>query len=38
MTDIFEVCERIMVLKRGQNVGDRYIAHTSEREVLELAA
>jgi simple sugar transport system ATP-binding protein len=36
MTDIFEVGDRIMVLKRGQNVGDRYIAHTTEREVLEL--
>jgi simple sugar transport system ATP-binding protein len=24
------------VLKRGQNVGDRYIAHTNEKEVLEL--
>ncbi|MBS7698824.1 ATP-binding cassette domain-containing protein [Chelatococcus sp. YT9] len=36
LTDIFEVGDRIMVLKRGENVGDRYIAHTSEREVLEL--
>src|SRR5689334_622423 len=36
MTDIFEVGDRIMVLKRGQNVGDRYIAHTNEKEVLEL--
>ena len=25
-----------MVLKRGRNVGDRYIAHTNEKEVLEL--
>ncbi|ALA18452.1 MULTISPECIES: ATP-binding cassette domain-containing protein [Chelatococcus] len=36
LTDIFEVGDRIMVLKRGENVGDRYIAHTSEKEVLEL--
>ncbi|GLS23328.1 sugar ABC transporter ATP-binding protein [Labrys miyagiensis] len=36
MTDIFEVGDRIMVLKRGQNVGDRYIRNTSEKEVLEL--
>lgn len=36
LTDIFEVGDRIMVLKRGENVGDRYIAHTTEREVLEL--
>jgi simple sugar transport system ATP-binding protein len=36
LTDIFEVGDRIMVLKRGENVGDRYIAHTSEREILEL--
>ncbi|MBB5751204.1 ATP-binding cassette domain-containing protein [Prosthecomicrobium pneumaticum] len=36
LTDIFEVGDRIMVLKRGQNVGDRYIAHTDEHEVLEL--
>ena len=25
-----------MVLKRGQNVGDRYIKHTTEQEVLGL--
>ena len=36
LTDIFEVGDRIMVLKRGDNVGDRYIAHTTEKEVLEL--
>jgi len=36
LTDIFEVGDRVMVLKRGENVGDRYIANTSEREVLEL--
>jgi simple sugar transport system ATP-binding protein len=36
MTDIFEVGDRVMVLKRGRNVGDRLIGETSEREVLEL--
>jgi len=36
LTDIFEVGDRVMVLKRGENVGDRYISHTSEKEVLEL--
>jgi simple sugar transport system ATP-binding protein len=36
LIDIFEVGDRIMVLKRGQNVGDRYIKHTTEQEVLEL--
>jgi simple sugar transport system ATP-binding protein len=36
LVDIFEVGDRIMVLKRGQNVGDRYIKHTSEQEILEL--
>jgi len=36
MNDIFEVGDRIMVLKRGRNVGERAIAQTTEREVLEL--
>jgi simple sugar transport system ATP-binding protein len=36
MTDIFEVGDRVMVLKRGRNVGDRAIAQTTEKEVLEL--
>ena len=36
MTDIFEVGDRVMVLKRGAMVGDRYMRHTTEREVLEL--
>ena len=36
MNDIFEVGDRVMVLKRGRNVGDRYIGHTNEKEVLEL--
>ena len=36
LNDIFAVGDRVMVLKRGENVGDRYIRHTSEHEVLEL--
>ena len=36
LQDIFAVGDRVMVLKRGQVVGDRYVSHTSEREVLEL--
>jgi simple sugar transport system ATP-binding protein len=36
LTDIFAVGDRVMVLKRGQYVGDRYIRYTTEREVLEL--
>jgi simple sugar transport system ATP-binding protein len=36
LIDIFEVGDRIMVLKRGQNVGDRYIKQTTEHEILEL--
>lgn len=36
LTDIFEVGDRVMVLKRGENVGDRYIKHTSEKDILEL--
>jgi simple sugar transport system ATP-binding protein len=36
LIDIFEVGDRVMVLKRGQNVGDRYIKQTTESEILEL--
>ncbi len=36
LVDIFAVGDRIMVLKRGQNVGDRLIADTTEHEILEL--
>jgi simple sugar transport system ATP-binding protein len=36
LIDIFEVGDRVMVLKRGENVGDRYIKSTSEEEVLQL--
>jgi simple sugar transport system ATP-binding protein len=36
LTDIFEVGDRIMVLKRGANVGERRMSETCEEEVLEL--
>jgi simple sugar transport system ATP-binding protein len=36
LIDIFEVGDRVMVLKRGENVGDRYVKSTSEQEILEL--
>jgi simple sugar transport system ATP-binding protein len=36
LTDIFKVGDRVMVLKRGQNVGERLIAATTEQEVLGL--
>ena len=36
LTDILEVGDRVMVLKRGQNVGDRFISKTTEHEILEL--
>jgi simple sugar transport system ATP-binding protein len=36
LNDIFEVGDRVMVLKRGEKVGERAIAQTSEKEVLEL--
>jgi simple sugar transport system ATP-binding protein len=36
LTDIFKVGNRVMVLKRGQNVGERMIAVSTEQEVLEL--
>src|ERR1700684_2969647 len=36
LTDIFEVGDRVMVLKRGRNVGARDVAATSEKDVLEL--
>ncbi len=36
LNDIFEVGDRVMVLKRGRNVGERAIAQTTEKEVLEL--
>lgn len=36
LVDIFTVGDRIMVLKRGENIGDRYIKSTSEEEILQL--
>jgi simple sugar transport system ATP-binding protein len=36
LQDIFAVGDRVMVLKRGENVGDRYIKRTTEQEVLEI--
>ena len=36
LTDIFEVGDRVMVLKRGTNAGERLIKDTTEKDVLEL--
>jgi simple sugar transport system ATP-binding protein len=36
LVDIFAVGDRVMVLKRGENVGERYIRDSSEQEVLQL--
>ncbi len=36
LQDIFAVGDRVMVLKRGENVGERLIAESSEQEVLEI--
>ncbi|MEO8669228.1 MAG: sugar ABC transporter ATP-binding protein, partial [Bauldia sp.] len=36
LQDIFQVGDRVMVLKRGENVGDRYIRNTTEHDVLGL--
>ena len=36
LQDIFAVGDRVMVLKRGENVGERQIKHTTEHEVLGL--
>lgn len=36
LQDIFEVGDRVIVLKRGLNVGERYIKDTTEQEVLGL--
>ena len=36
LQDIFAVGDRVMVLKRGENVGERWIRHSSEQEVLEV--
>ena len=36
LQDIFAVGDRVMVLKRGENVGERTIANSTEQEVLEI--
>ena len=36
LTDIFEVGDRVMVLKRGVNASERRIKDTTEKDVLEL--
>jgi simple sugar transport system ATP-binding protein len=36
LVDIFAVGDRVMVLKRGEYVGDRYVRNTDEHEVLEI--
>ena len=36
LQDIFAVGDRVMVLKRGENVGERNVRGTTEQEVLEL--
>ena len=36
LTDIFEVGDRVLVLKRGENVGERKVSQTTEHEVLQL--
>jgi simple sugar transport system ATP-binding protein len=36
LQDIFAVGDRVMVLKRGENVGERVIAETNEHDVLQL--
>jgi simple sugar transport system ATP-binding protein len=36
LQDVFAVGDRVMVLKRGRNVGDRRIRETTEQEVLGL--
>lgn len=36
LQDIFAVGDRVMVLKRGENVGEREIRNSTEQEVLEI--
>ena len=36
LQDIFQVGDRVMVLKRGEYVGDRYVKDTTEHDVLGL--
>ena len=36
LQDIFAVGDRVMVLKRGENVGEHHVEHTNEQQVLEV--
>ena len=36
LQDIFAVGDRVMVLKRGENVGERHIKQTTQQEVLSI--
>jgi simple sugar transport system ATP-binding protein len=36
MPDVFAVCDRILVLRRGVKVGERHTAETSEEEIVRL--
>ncbi len=36
MPDVFEVCDRVIVMRRGQKVADKAIASTSPQEVTAL--
>jgi len=36
LVDIFEVCDRVVVLRRGQKVGDKPINETNMEEVVRL--
>jgi simple sugar transport system ATP-binding protein len=36
LQDILAVGDRVMVLKRGENVGERVIKKTTEQEVLQI--
>ena len=36
LQDIFQVGDRVMVLKRGENVGERLVRDSTEQEILEI--
>jgi simple sugar transport system ATP-binding protein len=36
LQDIFQVGDRVMVLKRGENVGERLVRNSTEQEILEI--
>jgi simple sugar transport system ATP-binding protein len=36
MPDVFEVCDRVVVLRRGRKVADKRIADSSPQEVTAL--